>query len=171
MERLEDEPGQASILHQLGELAQAGGHLEDAEHWYVQSLAMEERLGDEHGQASTLHQLGVMAQEQGRLPEAEVWYGRSLALKERLGNEHGQAGTLHNMGKIAEERGNLVEAVRCYERAEALLVRLDDPDSLDIVRASLWRVRGGSHGQDTPQRGWIPLPVVGQRPRSTEDRS
>ncbi len=137
----------AARLHALGVLAQKRGQLEEAEQWYRQSLAIKERLGKPQGQATTLHQLGSIAQERGQLEEAEQWYRQSLAIKEHLSDEHGRAGTLHQLGMIAEERGNIAEAVRFFQQAGALFERLGHSHSLDIVRASLQRVR-----DDSPSR-------------------
>jgi tetratricopeptide (TPR) repeat protein len=103
-----------------------------------------ESVNDDRNHAAALHQLGRIAEERRQFEEAERWYRQSLAIAEHIGDEYGQATTLHQLGRIAEEQGNTAEAVGFYERAEALVVRMNDPYHLDLVRASLRRVRGGS---------------------------
>ena len=148
--RLGNEHGQAGTLYQLGRIAQQRQQSDEAERWYRQSLAIEERLGDAHGQAMALHQLGMIAQGRRQFDEAEGYYRQSLAIEERLGNPHGQATTLHQLGRIAEECGDAAEAVRFYDRAEVLLVHLNDPDALEVVRASRQRVHRSAHDNNEP---------------------
>lgn len=100
-----------------------------------------ERAGDESNLSVSLHQLGVVAQRRWQFDEAERWHWRSLSINERIGDEHGQATSLHELGMIAEERGDILEAAKFCERSEALLTRLSDLYNLEIVRASLRRVR------------------------------
>ncbi len=83
----------------------------------------------------------MIAQHRQRLDEAERWYRQSLEIKERIGDEHGQAVTLHQLGMIAAAQGNTSEAIQFYEQAETLFTRSNDDYGLEIVRASLKRVR------------------------------
>jgi len=106
----------AVIYHQLGEVAQVRGRLDEAEDRYGQSLTIAEELGNRPGMASTYHQLGMVAQERGQLNEAEDRYGQSLTIAEELGNRPSMASTYHQLGTVAQERGQLNEAEdRCRQ--------------------------------------------------------
>ena len=70
----------------LGLVAQDRGRLDEAEGWYMKSLAITEALRDEPHMALSYHQLGRVAQHRGRLDEAEGWYMKSLAIEEAQSN-------------------------------------------------------------------------------------
>jgi tetratricopeptide (TPR) repeat protein len=57
----------------LGLIAIMNGRLDEAEHWYHQSLAIDEDLGDRPGMAIIYHQLGNIDWSRGELDEAEGW--------------------------------------------------------------------------------------------------
>ena len=101
-----------------------------------------EKAQDDRNLSVALHQLGMIAQERRQFDEAERWYRQSLAIEERIGNDYGQASTLYQLGMIAEKKENASEAERLYKQAESLLARLNDSYNLEVVRASLKRLRG-----------------------------
>ena len=121
-----DEPNQATVLHQLGLIAQERRKFSDAEVWYRRSLEIRERIGNERGMASTLHQLGIIAQDRRKFEEAEGWYRPSLEIAERIGDERGQASTLHQLGMIAQERRRFDEAEGQYRHSLEIEERIGD---------------------------------------------
>ncbi|MGH4024171.1 MAG: tetratricopeptide repeat protein, partial [Pseudonocardiaceae bacterium] len=100
----------AVTYHQLGMVAQDRGQLDDAEHWYHQSLTIAEKLGNRPGMASTYHQLGIIAHYWGQVDNAESWCRQSLTIKEELGNRPGMALTYNLLGIIARSRENYRDA-------------------------------------------------------------
>ena len=96
-----------ATYHQLGWVARDRGRLDDAEDWYLKSLAISEELGDKPGMARTYLQLGIWAQDRGRLDDAEDWYRKSLAISEELGDGTGMAISYHQLGISAQNRGRL----------------------------------------------------------------
>jgi tetratricopeptide (TPR) repeat protein len=100
----------ATATHQLGIVAQHRGHLDQAEDWYRQSLAIKEDLGDRPGMALSYHHLGIVAQQRGQFGQAEDWYRQSLAIFEDLGDRPRMAASYHQLGRVAQERGQLSQA-------------------------------------------------------------
>ncbi|MER5756028.1 SAV_2336 N-terminal domain-related protein [Streptomyces sp. NPDC002088] len=107
----------ATTYHQLGNVAQQRGRLEEAEDWYRQALTIDEELGNRPGTATAYHQLGNVAQQRGRLEEAEDWYRQALTIAEELGNRPGTATAYHQLGSVAEDRRRLEEAEDWYRQA------------------------------------------------------
>ncbi|MGH3913844.1 MAG: CHAT domain-containing protein, partial [Pseudonocardiaceae bacterium] len=94
----------AITYHQLGMVALDRGHLNDAEHWYHQSLTIEEELANRPGMAGAYHQLGRVALNLSRLEDAERWYHQALTISEELGNRPGMARVYHQLGVVAQFR-------------------------------------------------------------------
>ena len=93
--------GQAMVLHQRGQLAQA-------ESLYRRILATGPRA------FPPLHMLGVLLAQQGRVDEALGLIGEALALNPR------HAGALVNYGNVLNLCGRLEDAVASYDRALAI---------------------------------------------------
>ena len=125
-ERLGDQSGRATSLHNLGILAQDQGNYEEARGLYEQSLQIRERLGDQQGRASSLHQLGMIAQDQGKYEEARELYEQSQEIFEQLGNQSGRASSLHQLGMIAQDQGNYEEARELYQQSLQIDEQLGD---------------------------------------------
>jgi tetratricopeptide (TPR) repeat protein len=112
--------GLATTYHQLGNIAQARGRLDEAEDWYRKSLAIEEELGNAPGTADSYHQLGMAAQARGRLDEAEDWYLKSLAISEELGNTPRMVIAYHQLGMAAQDGGRLDQAEDWHRKSLAI---------------------------------------------------
>jgi tetratricopeptide (TPR) repeat protein len=72
-ERLGDQGGRATTLHQLGTIAFVQGDYPEARRLYAQSLDIFERLGDQGGRAQSLGQLGLLAYVQEDYKHALVY--------------------------------------------------------------------------------------------------
>jgi tetratricopeptide (TPR) repeat protein len=70
----------ASILNQLGIVAQQQHRFPEAEAAYKQALATFLDCNGFHGAAGTFQELGIVAQQQHRFPEAEAAYKQALAI-------------------------------------------------------------------------------------------
>ena len=116
----------ATSYHQLGMVAQERGQLEQAEQWYLKSLAIKQALDDQPGMATSYHQLGIVAQDRGQLEQAEQWYGKSLAIKQALDDRPGMAITYHQLGRVAQLRGQLEQAEQWYGKSLAIKQALDN---------------------------------------------
>jgi tetratricopeptide (TPR) repeat protein len=122
----EQEEDLAIAFHQLGRVAQERGNLDDAEDWYLKSLAAEQDSGNQLGISASFHQLGRLCQEQGRLGDAENWYLKSLAIEEELDNKPGMAASYGQLGVLAEDRERLDDAEDWYLKSLAIEGDLGD---------------------------------------------
>jgi len=113
-------PGEAGAYHQLGMVAQERRDFDQAEKWYLKSLAISEKRGDEHGAARTYGQLGNAAKERRDFDQAEKWYLKSLAISEKRGDELGAARTYHQLGMVAQERRGFDQAEKWYLKSLAI---------------------------------------------------
>ena len=140
-ERLGDQRGQATTLHQLGNNAYLQGDYVEARRLYEQSLAIKEQLGDQDGRAMTLYGLGIIAQQQGNYVEARRLYEQGLTIFERLGDQNGQATTWHQLGLLACEEGDFEHALTYVMRAYILFDSLHSPSRDTALRVIAW-IRG-----------------------------
>jgi tetratricopeptide (TPR) repeat protein len=93
----------ATVLHQLGMVAELRGDYEQALQLYRRSLAIEEELGSRGGMAISYHQFGMVAQCRGDQDQALEWYRRSLSIAEPLGDRAGIASTTSQMSGLLTE--------------------------------------------------------------------
>ena len=126
-DRLGDQQGIASSLHQLAMLAQDTGDLAEARRLYEQSLQIKRELGDKQGIASTLHQLAKLAQDTGDLAEARRLYEQSLQINRELGDKQGVAITLAQMALLEEQEDHVSTALSLIRQAEQLFTELGSP--------------------------------------------
>src|SRR5581483_11146405 len=115
--------------HQLGIIAQDCGRLDEAETWYLRSVAISEELGDRPGMAPTYHQLGNAAYLSERLDEAEIWYRKALVIKEDLGDRPSLARTYAQLGLLAEKRGQAPAALEWDIRCVSLFSQFPSPQA------------------------------------------
>jgi tetratricopeptide (TPR) repeat protein len=117
-------PRQADVLKDLGAISEQRGQFDEAERFYLKSLAIRQQAGDEAAQASLLLHLGDLAGQQRRWREADRWYRHSLGLWKRLGQADLQATTCCRLAAICQERGELEEAEDWFKQTLAIRAQL-----------------------------------------------
>lgn len=90
----------ATVLHDLGRLAEARAHYEEA-------ARLKEELGEVYGQAMVAGNLGVLLADQGDLAGAIAQYGRAVAGFERIGSPYGAGLFRMNRGAALLRLGEL----------------------------------------------------------------
>ena len=112
--------GMEWALHQLGNLYQNQGKLDEAEKMYIRALEGKEKaLGVDHASTlDTVNNLGSLYKNQGKLDEAEKMYIRALEGYEKaLGVDHTSTlMTIGNLGLHCRDQGNLAEAQKMLIR-------------------------------------------------------
>lgn len=91
----------AKALRGASALAQNQGHLDQANRWGQESLALWRALGDKNGEAGTLHTLGLVAQGQQDLRKATEYHQACLHLSQELQDEVRTYTSLYNLAEIA----------------------------------------------------------------------
>ncbi|WUH89387.1 tetratricopeptide repeat protein [Streptomyces sp. NBC_00433] len=119
----------AGSYHQLGNVAQGRGQLDEAEDWHRQSLTIKEDLGNRPGMASSYHQLGMVAQDREQWEVAEGWYRQSLTIEEDLGNRPGLAISYAQLGLHAQAQQRSAQALTWVVKCVSLFDAIPHPST------------------------------------------
>ena len=133
--RLEGEDREAaSVLTNLGNVAQDVGDLYAGERFFSGALQLFERLGDLRGAAACLNNLSMLARIRGDLDHAVELSTRALDHFTEVGDLHGQAATGHNLAGLWASQGATDEAARIYERAAQWFTMIGDVTAAATAR-------------------------------------
>ncbi|HET9253515.1 MAG TPA: protein kinase [Candidatus Eisenbacteria bacterium] len=110
----------ASILNEMGNVADDQSKLAEAEARFQECLAIRRELGDRWGMAMVLHNLGVVAQGRLHFEEARALYTQSIGLSREVGWLEGEGGTRNALGSIELDLGNHEAARQHHEAALAI---------------------------------------------------
>jgi hypothetical protein len=127
MRQLENRPGIAQSLHELGSWAAERGEYERAANLYEESLALRRALGDRWGVAASLANLGAVAYRQDEHAQAETLLAESLQLSYELGARPLLAAALEILVWVAEARGQPRRAACLAGAAQAVRDALGVP--------------------------------------------
>ena len=128
--KLEDTPGIATALANLGNVAYDQGDYPRARTYYEETLALARKLGDTSAIARTLNNLGNVAYAQGDYRAAPTHLEEVLALARELGDTSGIATALINLGNVAYDQGDYPRARAYYEETLALARELGDTSGI-----------------------------------------
>jgi predicted ATPase len=126
-EKLEDAPGTANALNDLGSIARVHGQYSAASERLTRCLDMERRLGDRRMVGVALHNLGCVALDQGDLDDASRKLAESLDEFREQSNRREIAFPLRALAEVALFRSEPGLA-RDYGR-ESLEIRVELKDS------------------------------------------
>jgi len=116
----------ASVYHQLGNVAQEQHQWQAAEQYYQKTLAIYIEFNEKYEQAGTYHQLGRVAQEQHQWQAAEHCYQKALAIYVEINDRYSQARTYHNFGYVAQEQQQWQAAEQYYQKALAIKIEFNE---------------------------------------------
>ena len=136
---------QAKVLNGSGVLRYVQGDIEEAKHFFAQSLDLCRAVGDKPGITAALNNLGAVAVQQGDYVAAMQIHEEALALRREMGDKWGVASSLGNLGGAAMAIGDYGRAVQYSE--EALVVRreLGDKHSIAITLNNLGALAAYQH--------------------------
>jgi class 3 adenylate cyclase/tetratricopeptide (TPR) repeat protein len=123
---LDDLPGQASALHDLGTARRLTGDYPGAAGDLEQALAIYRGIGDRLGQAGALTDLGTARRLTGDYPGAAGDLEQALAISRAIGDRLGQAGALTELGTARRLTGDFQGAAGDLEQALAIYRDLGD---------------------------------------------
>ena len=119
--------GQGGVFIGLGQLAQGGGHYEEALGLSRQAAQHYQAARQDVGRARALNQSGFALAYLGDLGRALADCSRAVELYRELGAAGpGPAEAWDSLGYVRHLRGEYRQAVLCYERAIGIFQRLDD---------------------------------------------
>ena len=128
----------ATALIQLGQLAAARSHLEEA-------LVLRLQLGETAGTGRTLALLGRVAHAEGRVREARSLHADGLRLRRDAGDRIGVVESLEGIAELGAAAGHMERMVQLVGAASAERRRLRTPSSpMDRERLEQWLPRAAA---------------------------
>jgi tetratricopeptide (TPR) repeat protein len=125
--RLDDAPGQAVSLSQLGAACASAGDYDQARAHLERCLGLYQRLDDRMGEASAQQNLSSLAETQGRHADALSHGEQALRLFQAIGHEPGEAEMLNNISYVHALRGDCQRARAFCEQSLALAAKFRSP--------------------------------------------
>ena len=152
---LDDEPGQAVLLHRLAISAQRRGDLVGARELVDASHLIHERSGNRWGQAQTLGTLGAIARDDGDERRAFELLGASLELAREARVTWWVSGTLAELANLDLNAGRIQEAAGRARESLELADRMADRAGQAFGVGLLARVAFESAHHELARRLWI----------------
>lgn len=117
---LDDLPGIAHTLGNLGGLAQRQGDLDAARGYHAEHLRIARATGTKPHIAAALQHLGAVAVLAGDADRAVAFFAESLSIWRAIGDAAGVADCIEGCGAVAAARGDIARAARLWGAARAL---------------------------------------------------
>jgi tetratricopeptide (TPR) repeat protein len=141
---LDDRPGEAGALCDLGRTRGRTGDYQAAADLLKQALAILDILGDRLGAASALSELGRVRAVTGDCVAAVELQERALAICRDLGDRPGAAHALWELGRVHYATGDYPDAADLQQQALAVFRGLGDRPGEARVLHDLGRVRAAT---------------------------
>ena len=127
------DPRVAAVNHQLGAIAQRRWRLEEAEEWFLRSLAIIEYGEDQAAVADDYHSLGQVKRYQRRYGEAQDWFKKSLEIHQALQDPEETVNDYRALGLAAQFQSEYDEAESWYQQARAIVEEHKDEETAILV--------------------------------------
>src|SRR2546423_5197585 len=115
---INDTPGVAAALGNIGSAFYRDGELDSAERYLTRARQIAESIGDRRTAGNAIGALGSVAKDRDNLREAQRAYTSALELRNRIGDVEGASADHNNLGLIAASLGDADDAHKHF--AEAL---------------------------------------------------
>ncbi|MDO8368073.1 MAG: tetratricopeptide repeat protein [Saprospiraceae bacterium] len=117
-------------MHEMGEINEAMGDLEDAEKNYREALeTLEEEINDDRAWVDTQEALGRLAFKRGDTERAWGYFQQVSRTLEESSDQGRQANILAVLAEIELKRNNLAQATRYAQRASSIYIALNDKEN------------------------------------------
>jgi len=136
---IDDRPGMAANLNNLGAIAQEQGNLTDAARYYQNALTIQQENGDGAGICEALNNLGAVYADEGRWAEADSLFQQALSYARSLPPGPLLALTLTRQGDVARHQKNYERALDLYQQALAIDTKGKNREGQAVRRARLGR--------------------------------
>ena len=127
------DPRVAAVDHQLGVIAQRRWRLDEAEEWFLKSLAIIEHGEDRAVTADDYHSLGQVKQYQRRYTEAQEWFKQSLEIHQRLQDEEEMVQDYRALGLTSQYKFEYDEAESWFQRAKDIVEEHRDEETAILI--------------------------------------
>ena len=129
----EADPRVAAVHHQLGVVAQQRRQLEEAEDWFLKSLAIIERGEDKVSVADDYFCLGQVKHQLRRYTEAKEWFSKALEIHQRLDDSEEVVKDYRALGLASQYKLEHDEAESWYQRARSIVEENRDEETAVLV--------------------------------------
>lgn len=150
--RVGNEPREANVRNQLGNLRRVQGRLNDAAAHLEASLAIGRKLGNRAQEGIVLGNLGILHAVQGHLEHARSLFEQAIAIHREVGNRAREGVDSNNLGAACRESGRFEEAKAYLERALAIQREAGNRREEAIVLGNLGQVTGSLGGPSNEAR-------------------
>ena len=129
----DEDPRVAAVNHQLGVIAQRRWRLDEAEGWFLKSLAIIEHGEDRAVAADDYHSLGQVKQYQRRYTDAQEWFKKSLEIHQRLEDQEEMVKDYRALGLASQYKFEYDEAESWYQRAKDIVEENRDEETAILI--------------------------------------
>lgn len=111
----------------------ASGQLEQAIHYYQESLKFYRESEDKPAETRMLNTIGSLYRDRGDLSQAQKYFEKNLAMARQLGSQSDEANALQNLGGVLRATGDFAKAMSLFTQAEEIWTFLSDRINLATV--------------------------------------
>ena len=129
----DEDPRVAAVNHQFGVIAQRRWRPDEAEEWFLKSLAIIEHSEDRAVVADAYHSLGQVKQYQRRYTDAQEWFKKSLEIHQRLQDEEEMVKDYRALGLTSQYKFEHDEAESWYQRAKDIVEERRDEETAIMI--------------------------------------
>jgi tetratricopeptide (TPR) repeat protein len=121
-----DRRRESSALHNMANVHQWWGELDEALAICGECLVIERMLGNRAGEGVALSNIALIHEKNGALDEALEMYGENLKVFREVGDRANEATMLNNIALLHKKRGELDKALGMYEESMAIRREVGD---------------------------------------------
>ncbi len=112
-----ESPQLACLYNNLGDIYRVWGQIEQAKHYYNQTLQICRQLPDPVEEGWARNNLGQIYNTSGNSEQAQIYLEQALQLFRTASHRLGEGKSITNLGWLYYDRGNLQQAQQCFEQA------------------------------------------------------
>ena len=127
------DPRIAAVSHQFGQIALRRLHLDEAAHWFQESVSIIENDEDRASVADDYFALGQVKQHQRYYTEAKEFYQKALDIHQRLPDEEEMVKDYRALGAVSHLKFEYPEAESWYLRARAIVEEQRDEETAVLI--------------------------------------
>jgi len=122
----DNQPGQATILNNIGDVYYNLGQYEKALAYDQQSLLIFREIGDRFGEAAALNGIGLYYSGLRRYEDALDYYRQSLTIIQEIGDQVGESTTLGNIGQVYQGLNQYEKALDYHQQSLTIAQEIRD---------------------------------------------
>lgn len=147
-----DKKGEASTVHDIGEIYDNLGEKQKAHEYYKQALSIRRELGYKRGEAHLLNDIGWIYSALNENRKALEYFNLALPINRAGGDKDGEGLTLTNIGEIYNNLGEKQKTLEYYKQALPLFRAASNQGGLDGLELDKYQLSFMSKKRKSPAR-------------------